>query len=223
MSAEPKRTGVHWGLPIPVRVLAVGDRDLLDVLERKFTPICRFDKAHSIRQANMRMGLASTPFDAFVIQLELPDGDGLDWYRSLRDGGEVARSMIVSEPFVVDVEARAAAAGACFLERRPGSDWEGGLLRCFLERVATEHILRQLIRRYASERNLSDRESEFLEAALWMKCEDISQLPGEDGDAVKSRIEAITDKTGLPSVESAIVAALVRGILESLSGSGFDR
>jgi hypothetical protein len=204
-----------------VRVLAVGERTLLETIEKRFTPICRFDKAHSIRQANMRMGMASTPFDAFIVQLELPDGDGLDWYRELREGGEAARSMIVSGPGVVDLEARSAAAGACFLER-DGSDWLGGLLRCFLERVATEHILTQLIRRYADERAFSSVETELLESALWMKCEDVSLLTGEEDVVVDERVDAICGKTGLPSVESAIVAALVRGILESLSGSGFD-
>jgi hypothetical protein len=169
----------------------------------------------------MRMGLASTPFDAFIVQLQLPDGDGLDWYRELRDGGEAARSMIVSSPGVVDLPARAAAAGACFVER-DGSDWLGGMLRCFLERVATEHILRQLIHRYADERAFSPAESDLLETALWMKSEDVSQLTGEEDTVVDERVGAIRGKTGLPNVESAIVAALVRGILESLNGSGFD-
>ncbi len=192
---------------------------MLEAIEARFTPICRFDKAHSIRQANMRMGMASTPYDAFIVELELPDGDGLDWYRALHDGGETARAMVVSDGDVLDLPARAAAAGACFLERSDESDWIGGVLRCFLERVATEHIVRELIRRYADERTLSEPESEVLETALWMKCEGSSDGPNENIDA---HIDAIRDKTGLPSVESAIVAALVRGILESLNGAGFD-
>jgi ActR/RegA family two-component response regulator len=210
-------------LPIPVRVLAVAeDRVLTKVLERRFSPICRFDVAHSIRIADTRMGLTSTPFDAFIIDRGLPDGDGLSWFRKLRDAGESGRAVVICTDDDECLPRDAAAAGAVFVRRTDGDDWQVKGIRTFLERVATEHVLKTLLRRFAEERGFSDDEKSLFEAALWVKSEHLASLVRKEPPDVAACLDSMTRKSGLDSIDSAIIAALVRGILESLNGSGFD-
>jgi hypothetical protein len=168
------------------------------------------------------MGLTSTPFDAFIVGRRLPDGDGLAWFRNLRDAGETGRAVVVCSDEDESLARDAAAAGAVFVQRTEGEDWQVKGIRMFLERVATEHVLKNLLGRFATERGFSNREKALFEAALWVKGEHLSYLVKADEAEVHTDIESMVGKSGLHSVDAAIIAALVRGILESLSGAGFD-
>ncbi|WP_129794580.1 response regulator transcription factor [Sphingosinicella sp. CPCC 101087] len=79
-----------------MRVLVIEDnRRLADLVcselrERGFTP----DTAYGLRQAEELLGVVD--YDALVLDLGLPDGEGLEWLRHRRESGELPPLLVLT-------------------------------------------------------------------------------------------------------------------------------
>ena len=81
--------------PAP-RVLLLEDdpaiaRTICYALEREGIAV-----THSLLIADARQQWASTAFDALLMDVGLPDGNGLDWCRELRSAGSIAPVLVLS-------------------------------------------------------------------------------------------------------------------------------
>lgn len=105
----------HGPIAASTRVLLVDDHrsfsEALAAAIDQFPDLACVGTPTTIRDAVTEM--AQSKPDVVLVDIHLPDGDGIDAIATLRDGQPAARFLVMTGYTDVDVLARAATAGAC--------------------------------------------------------------------------------------------------------------
>ena len=196
-------------MQIPLRVLLVEDElSFAKAIAKRFRNVSKFEIATSLAEANRLMGMASTPFDAFVLDVHLPDGNSLEWLEKLRSFGFDGRVIVMSSDpdALLPVRSAQAPRQAAFL--RKGGDVErlSAALVAFLERVATDAEVTRLLSDFVADHGLSKAEGDVVEAARWVRSSLIRHYVGRPKGTVKKQVKDVNRKTGMHSIEAVVTA-----------------
>lgn len=223
----------HEGTPEQIRIMLVDDHDSLRlslaiVLERE-SDLKVSAQAGSIAEASEVLREAAADVDVALVDLDLPDGSGVDFIGALRDAQPQVRALVLSAHSDPGQLARAIEAGATGVVHKSASprDVVESVRRLYAgEQLLSQQEFMESIRLLSRERQadrevqliigqLTPREREVLQAlAEGLSDKEISERLYVGVGTIHTHIKSILSKLEVQSRLQALVFAVRHGVVE---------
>jgi DNA-binding NarL/FixJ family response regulator len=202
-----------------LKVLVVEDHPMMVEAIRLALPMSgQFEVSSAIDSGSQACAVAErTRPDVILLDLQLPDVDGLDVIRALVRAGNRAKIVVFSAHESPELVDRALRAGACaFITKRiDPSDLAAALRQALDQTLYQPRYLNQAPADPARDIDLDERELQILVALCdGLSNKEIAKSLWLGEQTVKFQLTRIYRKLGVSSRTEAVVAACENGVLD---------
>lgn len=166
--------------------------------------------------AAARMALRGRKYDAFIVDVTLPDGSGLELVELARKRNPGIAVLVLTGSTEHDVISRTLASGARYLLKPCDASHLTLLAKEALSRrTARERRTKVTLDRWAKDYDLSNTEVELLAlGAEGVAREKFSSRRGVRPDTIRKQIQTLLQKTGDDTFEGAVNSLLREAVAE---------